>query len=878
MQKFKHLLTHSAKKAKGVGQPIINTETIKLNNLACLSSSELLKQFQTSIKHGLTRLEAKRRLTKFGKNEAVVEKKNFWPKILFNNLRDPLSLLLVVLASISFLTKDYKATLMIGVMVTLSVLLRFFQEIKADKAAKELKAMVHTTVKVMRADKVTNLPLASLVPGDIIHLSAGDMVPADVILLTAKNLFVNQAALTGEPLPVEKNSNVNRQIDCNPLDLKSVCFLGTNIEVGSAIALVVSTGKNTYLGAIAKELTDIEPPTSFDLGIKKFTWLIMTFILVMAPLVFLINGLTKGNWLEAIIFALAVAIGLAPEMMPMIVAVNLSKGALNMSKKKVIVKHLNSVQNFGSMDILCTDKTGTITEGRVVLEKYLNVDGEPDENVLNYAFLNSYFQTGLNNLMDTSILKHTEVKKNIKIEKNYKKIDEIPFDFNRRRMSVVIENEQHEHILICKGALEEIIANSTHIQINEKILPITNVKAQIKKDIEDKLNCEGFRVVAIAYKKEPTNKNKYLPKDEADLILLGFLAFLDPPKATAKTTIANLKANGIKVMVLTGDNELVTKKICSEVGLETTNILLGSDIKNFNIEQLKIAIKDKQIFAKLTPLDKEKIVQALREMGHVVGFMGDGINDAPALRAADIGISVDSAADIAKESSDIILLEKSLAVLQDGVLEGRKIFGNIVKYIEMSASSNFGNMFSVVGASLFLPFLPMLPIQILTNNLLYDLSQTAIPSDHIDPEFLTKPRRWDISLIKKFIIFIGPISSIFDFATFGVMWFIFKSYANPSLFQTGWFVESLVSQTLIIYIIRTNKIPFLQSWPSKTLLITTLAIVAIGCYLPFSPLADTLRFTPLPSKYWLFLSVMIVLYFLLTQSIKTWFIRRYKTE
>ncbi len=878
MPKFKHLLSHSTKKASHTKQPLTNTETIKLNALACLPLNRLLKQFQTTLNIGLSEAEAKRRLIKFGKNEAVVEKKVFWPKLLFNNLRDPLSILLVVLAFISFLTKDYKATLMIGIMVTLSVFLRFFQEIKADKAAKELKAMVHTTAKVVRLGKIADLPLASLVPGDIVHLSAGDMVPADVILLSSKNLFVNQATLTGESLPVEKNPNIHTQEDCNPLELKSVCFLGTNIEVGSAVALVVSTGKNTYLGAIAKELTDIEPPTNFDIGVKKFTWLIMTFILIMVPSVFLINGLTKGNWLEAMIFALAVAVGLAPEMLPMIVAVNLSKGALNMSRKKVIVKHLNSVQNFGSMDVLCTDKTGTITEGKVVLEKYLNVNGEADETVLNYAFINSFFQTGLNNLMDASILKHTEVLKNIGLGKNYTKIDEIPFDFNRRRMSVVVENNLHEHVLVCKGALEEIMADTTHIQIDGKISPILSAKSKIKKDIEDKLNCEGFRVVAIAYKKEPANKIKYTTEDENGLILLGFLAFLDPAKATAKATIANLEANGIKVMVLTGDNELVTKKICSDVGLETDNIILGSDIKNLDLEQLKIAIKDKQIFAKLTPLDKERIVQALRAMGHVVGFMGDGINDAPALRAADIGISVDSAADIAKESSDIILLEKSLAVLQDGVLEGRKIFGNIVKYIEMSASSNFGNMFSVVGASIFLPFLPMLPIQILTNNLLYDLSQTAIPTDKIDPEFLIKPRRWEIKMIKKFILFIGPISSIFDFATYGVMWFVFKGYLNPSLFQTGWFVESLVSQTLIIYIIRTNKIPFIQSWPSKTLLIATLSIVAIGCYLPFSPLAGALKFSPLPLLYWGILSIMIEIYFILTQTIKTWFNRRYQTE
>lgn len=877
MPKFKHLLSHSAQKAKKddlLSQAIIS----KIGALACLPTAKLLHEFNTTAKQGLTTIEAHKRLLKFGKNEAVNEKKLFWPEVLFNNFRDPLSLLLVVLAVVSFFTGDIKATCMIAVMVLLSVFLRFFQEIKADKAAHALKAMVHTTVKVIRNGKLTNLPLASLVPGDIVDLAAGDMVPADLILLSYKNLFINQSALTGESIPVEKKIDKNADKNCASLELSNICFLGTNVEVGSAIALVVATGKNTYLGSIAKELSNTELPTTFDLGIKNFTWLIMKFILVMAPLVFFINGLTKGNWLDAILFALAVAIGLAPEMLPMIVAVNLSKGALKMSKKKVIVKHLNSVQNFGSMDILCTDKTGTITEGRVILEKFLNVEGEQDENVLNYAYLNSYFQTGLNNLIDEAVLKHSEIKKKLNIQKNYEKIDEIPFDFFRRRMSVVIKNENNENILICKGAFEEIMAASTHIQLGDKITALSKDKNRIKKDIEEELNGEGFRVVAIGYKKELNTKNHYTPSDESDLILVGFLAFLDPPKASAKATIANLEKNGIRIMVLTGDNELVSKNICSQVGIETGNILLGSDIEKMDEEDLKQAVAKTQVFAKLTPLHKEKIVRALRSLGHSVGFMGDGINDAPALRAADIGISVDSAADIAKESSDIILLEKSLTVLQDGVLEGRKIFANIIKYIEMAASSNFGNMFSVVGASIFLPFLPMLPIQILTNNLLYDISQTSIPTDHVDLEFLTKPRRWDISLIKKFVLFFGPISSIFDFATYAVMWYIFKAYANPSLFQTGWFVESLVSQTLIIYIIRTNKIPFIQSWPSKTLLLATLSIAFLGCYLPFSPLASILKFTPLPPLYWILLLIMIVFYFIITQTLKNWFNNRYQHQ
>jgi Mg2+-importing ATPase len=874
MAKFKHLLTHSAKKVKKINSLILN-KNLKIADLATLEKTALIKKFVTNLKYGLSSAEAHKRQLKFGKNEAVTEKKLFWPIILLNNFRDPLSLLLVVLVVVSCFTKDYRAAIMIGSMVIISVFLRFFQEIKADKAAKALKAMVHTTAKVIRSGKTINLPLSALVPGDIITLSAGDMIPADVILLESKNLFVNQSTLTGESFPIKKNPNYQKEKDCNILDLKNICLLGTDVEVGSATALVALTGKDTYLGSIAQELVDTEPLTTFDLGVKKFTWLIMKFILIMVPLVFFINGLMKGNWLEALIFSLAVAVGLAPEMLPMIVTVNLSKGALNMSKKKVIVKHLNSIQNFGSMDILCTDKTGTITQGKVILEKYLNVSGDEDDSVLNYAFLNSYFQTGLTNLMDASILEHKDIKRKIKIEKNYKKIDEIPFDFSRRRMSVVIENEKKEHLLICKGAIEEIMALSTHIQINDKISPLAAAKDHIKKDIEDELNSDGFRVVAIAYKKEPATKTHYSYNDEKNLILIGFLAFLDPPKETAKDTIASLKENGIQVIVLTGDNELVTKKICSQVGLETENILLGNEIEHLNEEELKDKINNRHIFAKLTPLHKEKIVNALRNLGHSVGFMGDGINDAPALRAADIGISVDSAADIAKESSDIILLEKSLGVLKDGVLEGRKIFGNIVKYIEMAASSNFGNMFSVVGASIFLPFLPMLPIQILTNNLLYDLSQTAIPTDKVDDSFLTKPRRWEINHIKKFILWMGPISSIFDFITYFIMLYVFNAFANPAILQTGWFVESLVSQTLIIYIIRTNKIPFIQSWPSKTLLITTLSIVIIGSWLPFSPLAGNLNLVALPKLYWAILFIIIIVYFLLAQAAKILFFRKY---
>jgi Mg2+-importing ATPase len=873
MSKFKKLLTHSSKQR---GKIKLEKDTLSpIVDLACLKKKELLKKFEVKEDYGLEDKEAKKRLNKYGKNEAVTEKELSWIVVLLKNLKDPLNLLLIVLSAISFFTSDLRSTIMIISMVVLSVAIKFFQEIKSDKAAKELKALVKTNATVIRSGKKISLPITMIVPGDIVSLSAGDMVPADVLLLSDKDLFVNQSTLNGESIPSEKKSRTEFDKNCLPLDLENICFLGTNIESGSATALVVATGKNTYLGAIAKNLTAEETPTNFDIGLKKFTYLILAFILIMAPLVFFINWFSSGNLLDSILFSLAVAVGLAPEMLPMIVTVNLSKGAMSMAKKKVVVKHLASVQNFGAMDILCTDKTGTITEGKVILEKFLNTDGEEDKEVLKYAYLNSFFQTGLSNLMDEAVLKHKEINDLFKIDKTYQKIDEIPFDFGRRRMSVVVKNSKKENILITKGAVEEVVGLCSKVEKNGKIFDIKIAHKNIKKQIEDDLNSEGFRVVAVAYKNELTNKKNYAIEDEKDLILIGFLAFLDPPKATAKDTIARLKDNGIKVIVLTGDNVLVSKKICAEVGLKTDSIITGSDIEMMDESQLKIAIQNKQIFAKLTPLHKERIVQSLRSLGHTVGFMGDGINDAPALRAADIGISVDTAADIAKESSDIILLEKSLSVLCDGVRDGRKILGNIIKYIEMAASSNFGNMFSVVGASIMLPFLPMLPIQILVNNILYDISQTSIPTDQVDEEYLQKPRTWNISRIKKFILYMGPVSSVFDFATFFVMIFFFNAMSNPSLFQTGWFVESIVSQTLIIYIIRTNKIPFIQSWPSKPLLLTTLIIAGIGMYLPFSFINQSLGLSPLPIMYWKILAIMIVLYFGLTQIIKNIFIKKY---
>ena len=855
MKKFKNLLSNSNK----ITSPEAHKKANRyLLDFAFLPTDKLLEKLKINL-NGLNKNSARRRQFIYGLNQIVGEKHHHWFFVLIKNLRDPLSLLLLVLASISYFTGDARGVFMILIMVGLSVLLRSFQEVKANNASEKLKALVHTTAQVKRNGIIKNLPLERLVPGDIIYLNAGDMIPADLRIIESKDLFINQATLTGEALAVEKHADFNKNSKQeNALDLQNLCFLGTNVESGTAQAVVIATGKNTYLGNLAQSLTGEEPPSNFDIGIKKFTVLIIKFILIMVPITFLLNGLSKGSWFEALLFALAVAVGLAPEMLPMITTVNLSKGSIKMAKEKVIVKHLSAIQNFGAMDILCTDKTGTLTEGRVVLEKYLNLEGKEDNTVLEYAYLNSYFETGLSNLMDTAVLKHKEIEDKLNLKKNYSKIDELPFDFSRRKMSVIISDKSNKEIMICKGAVEETLMACTKAKINGKIVNITEYKNQI---LEKSMNEQGLRVVAVAYKKIEKKKKRYSIKDENDLILLGFLAFLDPPKESAKEAISQLEQYGIKIKILTGDNEIVTKKICEQVGINTSKIILGDEIENWSEQKLKNKIEETAIFAKLKPHHKERIVICLRNLGHAVGFLGDGINDAPALRAADVGISVDLATDIAKESSDIILLEKSLLVLKKGVIEGRKIFGN---------------MFSVVGGSMFLPFLPMTPIQILTNNLFYDISQTTIPTDKIDSEYLLKPRRWEIEHIKKFILYLGPISSIFDFATYFAMLYIFNCWGNPALFQTGWFVESLATQTLIIYVIRTNKIPFLQSWPSWPLLLTTLGVVGIGAYLPFSPLAGYLGFTKLPILYWFVLLGFLFTYFLLTQFIKMWFIKKYK--
>ncbi len=836
----------------------------------------ILAQLKTT-QDGLSQAEAEARLEQFGPNVVAKEKHRTWLMRLWDNIKNPLVILLMVLGIISYLTGDIRATIMILLMVILGIVLRYVQESRADTAAEKLKAMVSTTATVIRDGQRKEIPLKELVSGDIVVLAAGDMIPADVRLLTAKDLFLNQAALTGESLPVEKTTLIVAEAAQNPLEMPNICFLGSDVESGTATAVVVQTGGGTYFGALANSIVGQRVLTSFDKGINQFTWLMISFMAILVPLVFLFNGLSKHNWLDAFLFALAVAVGLTPEMLPMIVTVNLSKGALAMSKKKVIVKRLNSIQNLGAMDVLCTDKTGTITQGKIVLEKHLDVKGNPSVRVLHYGYMNSYYQTGLKNLMDEAILNHGDLNDELQVDENFTKIDELPFDFQRRRMSVILENKQDQQILICKGAVEEIMKLSTHVEINGEVLDVTAEHDEHRKRRVRELNSEGFRVIAVAYRvfSGENDEPHYTVLDESDLTLLGYMAFLDPPKATASEALGKLHEHNVVPKILTGDNEIVTGSICKQVGLPVDHILLGPEIEAMTEAQLAEAAESTTVFAKLSPSHKERIIRALQTKGHVVGFMGDGINDAPALKAADVGISVDSAVDIAKESSDIILLENSLLVLKDGVMEGRRVFGNIVKYIKMAASSNFGNMFSMLGASIFLPFLPMLPIQVLTNNLLYDFSQTTIPTDEVDAEWLTRPRKWAIGELRRFILFIGPISSIFDYLTFFIMLYVFKSWTNADLFHTGWFVESLFTQTLIIHVIRTNKIPFLQSRSSKPLMLTSILIVAIGAYLPYSPLASTLGFVPLPPLYWLLLLGMLVAYVILTQLIKTWFYRKF---
>ena len=854
--------------ADGVDAIRVSPRLIEAARLPAQAALELLE----SAPQGLSQEQAEQRLEEYGPNVVAQEKRHTWISLLGHALINPLVVLLLILATVSLLTGDLKAAIVMSAMVVLGVVLRFVQETRADAAAARLKAMISVTATAIRDATAREVPLEELVPGDVVKLSAGDMVPADVRVLACKDLFIIQASLTGESLPIEKAETPADAVYRSPLELPNVCFLGTSVESGTATALVVATGLDTYLGAMSKALVGPPVETSFDKGIRKFTWLMIRFMAVMVPLVFLINGLTKGNWPEAFFFALAVAVGLTPEMLPMIVTVCLSKGAIAMSRKKVIVKRLHSIQNFGAMDVLCTDKTGTLTLDRIIIEKHCDVVRNEDDDVLAMVYLNSHFQTGLKNVLDRAVLEHREIHAEINVPA-WEKVDEIPFDFSRRLMSVVVETPEDTHRIITKGAPEEVFLRCSQFELERQLYPMDPILIDDLRMEYEALSEDGFRVLAVAYKDVP-HKPAYSKADESDMVLRGYIAFLDPPKETARPALEALRQHGVTAKILTGDNELVSKKICHEVGLPTEHILLGSQVEAMEDAQLAEEAEKVTLFARLSPAHKQRIIQALQRHRHAVGFLGDGINDAPALRAADVGISVDSAVDVAKESADVILLEKSLLILEEGVLEGRKVFANILKYVRMGASSNFGNMFSVLGASLFPPFLPMAPLQILMNNLLYDFSQVPIPTDDVDSEQIGRPRPWSMREISRFILFIGPCSSIFDYTTYFLMLYVFGAWDNPSLFQTGWFVESLLTQTLIIHIIRTNRIPFLQSHASWPLIVTTAVVMMIGVWLPFSPVGPALDFQPLPPLYWPLVVLTLVCYTLLTQIVKGWLLRR----
>lgn len=853
---------------------------------------------------GLSADDVTSRINEYGKNEVARTKPPVWWVQFVKAFYSPFTLILLAIGITSLITdvifadgkSDWTKVILLSTMIILSGSLRFWQEFKSQKASDKLKALVQNKTLVTRrswgdgkqSESKREITVSEIVPGDIIHLSAGDMVPADLRLLTSDDFFVSQSALTGESVPIEKfakpltdyeKTEAKKDIDTNnPLELNTLCFLGTNVVSGYATGVVVATGDRTYFGSLAQNIIGERPLTSFDTGISKVSWILIYFMLVMVPLVFLLNGFTKGNWHEAFFFALAVAVGLTPEMLPLVVTTNLAKGAVNMSKRKVIVKKLNAIQNFGAMDILCTDKTGTITENRVVLVRYLDLKGDESEHVLRMAYLNSFFQTGLKNLIDQAVVERMEETYPEPAERLYHKVDEIPFDFTRRRMTVVVEKENDQRLFICKGAVEEILSLCTKIEHEGKIIPITDLTHQEAEALTKNLNGDGLRVVAVAYKVVSTDKNIYSTADENDLILAGYIGFLDPPKASAKEALQLLEQHGVTVKIITGDNEIVTARICKDVELSGGTILLGSDIASLTDTELADRAEYTSIFAKIEPMQKARIILALKSKGYTVGFMGDGINDAAAMRAADVGVSVDTAVDIAKEVADIILLENDLHVLDRGVLEGRMVFGNIIKYIKMTSSSNFGNMFSVLIASIFLPFLPMLPVQLLIQNLLYDFSQMSIPWDRMDEEFLLTPRKWEAKGITRFMFFIGPISSVFDIVTFLILWFVFSANtpAAQSFFQSGWFIEGLLSQTLIVHMIRTQRIPFIQSRATAPVILLTTTIMLIAVIFPFTSIGKSVGLQGLPLSYFPLLIAVLLGYCALTQIVKTFYIRKFK--
>lgn len=881
---------------KSAKHPEVAADLLEVGKMPVAAALGRLK----SAANGITTHEAYERSRIFGLNGLGHEKPPaIWYQFLSAFLT-PFTLILVALALTSVFTdvvfasaaeRDSTKVIIIGAIILLSGGIRFWQEFKSQKAAQELKKLVRNSVAVIRRQanaapqmhmatdfpQGEEIPVVHLVPGDIVRLAAGDMVPADVRLIWSDDLYVSQSALTGESMPVEKFATISGETSDDPLELPTLCFTGTNVVSGTAVAVVVATGKQTYFGALAKQITQTRPMTSFDKGVASVGWLLVRFMIVMVPIVFLVNGITKGDWLESFFFATAVAVGLTPELLPMVVTANLAKGAVRMAKKKTIVKKLNAIQNFGAMDMLCTDKTGTLTENRVVLMRHLDPTGHESTHVLDLAYLNSTLQTGLRNLLDEALINYDQKLSDGFDAGAYRKVDEIPFDFTRRRMSVIVKGDGKK-LLICKGAVEELLKLSTQVEIAGKTSTLNAATRKNVLKLTQDLNADGMRVIAVAYRELHDGKQDYRPQDEVGLTLAGYIGFLDPPKPSARHALQQLAIYGIQTKIITGDNEIVTQKICKDVGFEVQGVLLGPDIANMDDAELTRLAQTTTIFAKVDPLQKARIITVLRASGHTVGYMGDGVNDAAAMRQADVGISVDGGVDIAKEAADIILLKHDLEVLGDGVIEGRTVFGNILKYIKMTASSNFGNVFSVLIASAFLPFLPMLPIQLLLQNLFYDISQLSIPWDNMDKEFLVKPRKWEAKGIAHFMIFMGPISSLFDMVTFAVMWFVFGAMtpAHASLFQSGWFVEGLISQTLVIHLIRTQRVPFIQSRASWPVMVLTFLVAVVGFTLPFTHIGHDVGLQALPHGYFIWLVAILAGYFVLVQSAKVWYVRRFK--
>jgi P-type Mg2+ transporter len=881
----------AGRRAKSI--PISSKIRPQTLDAAYASSEELLASLKTS-DSGLSDREASDRLAEHGFNEVAFHRAApiLWQ--LFRNFGNPFVGLLSALSVISFLVGAVEAGSLISFMVVVSVLLRFIQEFRSTRTMARLRALVGTNVTVTRISDSGDchrreIPLKEVVPGDMIRLGAGDMIPADIRLLSTRDLFVSQSVLSGEALPVEKFETLQPQYGAgifgtelpNPIDLPNLCFMGTNVVSGTGTAVVVATGEETLFASLARRTAAQRSSTSFDRGINSVSWLFIRFMLLLVPVVFLLNGFTKGDWASAFLFALSVAVGLTPEMLPVVIAANLTRGAISMVRNKVIVKRLNSIEDLGAMNILCIDKTGTLTIDRIILERHLDILGRADDAVLRYAYLNSYFQTGLKNLLDAAILEHGELHEALHIGESYRKVDELPFDFGRRRMSVIVEVGRQRHELICKGAVEEVLQVCSSAKVQGRIVPLSRELRNSVARLCDEMNEEGLRVLAIAYKDIAVSQAnyQYRSKDEAELVLAGFIAFLDPPKETSAEALAALRAEGVAVKILTGDSELVARRICKWVNLEVESALLGSEVESMSNAQLQNSATRTTLFAKLTPLQKSRVISALKAAGNTVGFLGDGINDAAALREADVGISVDTAVDVAKESADIVMLEKSLTVLVDVVIEGRRNSANIVKYIKMAASSNFGNILTVLGCSAFLAFLPMLPLQLLVQNLLYDLSQTTIPFDPVDAEDLAKPRRWEAQGIARFMLVLGPISSLFDLATFALLWWALgaSTVDKQALFQSGWFVEGLLSQTLIVHMIRTRKVPFFQSWPCAPLLFTTMVIVTIGAILPFTAIGSAIGLVRLPPVYFFWLAGILFGYCLVVQTVKIWFLKQFKS-